>query len=188
MIAMRYVTTLFFILLYFYSSAQNPSEYGAVHPDAVPEASDWEPLIGSCTCKSVQRNNDGSWQDTTELTWIWKYIMEGKAVQDITIKKDGNHTSSIRQFNADSSLWYVTFFSASSAVASPPTWEGEKVDDDIILYKPQTAPNGMEGYYKITFSEISNDGFNWIGEWVDPKETFSYPTWKIYCRKTEDSD
>jgi len=27
----------------------------------------------------------------------------------------------------------------------------------------QPAPNGMEGFYKIFISDISDEGFNWLG-------------------------
>lgn len=178
---MKYIVGILLIFLSFISDCQD--SYGQVHPEAPPEASDWQPLIGTCICSSIQRNPDGTWQDTTQLSWVWKYIMEGKAVQDITIKGDGNHTTSIRQYLPDSSKWYVTFFSANGVASSPPTWAGGKVDNDIILYKKHTAPNGMEGFYKITFSEISDHGFNWLGEWVNPDESIRYPTWKIFCRK-----
>ena len=41
----------------------------------------------------------------------------------------------------------------------------------------------MEGNYRITFKNISNDGFNWIGEWVNLDESIVFPTWKIECIK-----
>ena len=63
-------------------------------------------------------------------------------------------------------------------------WSGNKTTDGkIILYRPQKAPNDMEGFYKINFYDISEDGFKWLGEWVNPTETISYPTWKIDCKK-----
>ena len=71
----------------------------------------------------------------------------------------------------------------SSATPTLSSWEGGKIGEDIILYREQKAPNGMEGYYKITFKEITESGFNWLGEWVTLDESFKYPTWKIYCTK-----
>lgn len=41
----------------------------------------------------------------------------------------------------------------------------------------------MDGFYKITFYDISEEGFKWLGEWVNTTETFSFPTWKIDCKK-----
>ena len=159
--------------------------YGKAHTEGPEAIKDWDPLIGKCQCRSVQRNPDGTWQDTIDMTWIWQYILDGKAVQDFSLKADGRHASSVRQYIPDSSKWYVTFFSTFLPSSSPSTWEGGKVNKDIILYKSKTAPNGLKGFYKITFSDISYEGFNWLGEWVNPDETIRYPTWKIFCKKKE---
>ncbi len=78
--------------------------------------------------------------------------MNGMAVQDETWKVDGTHSGSIRQYNADSSRWYVHYYSASSAVNTLPAWEGNKNENGkIILYRKQRAPNGMDGYYLSTY-------------------------------------
>jgi hypothetical protein len=62
-------------------------------------------------------------------------------------------------------------------------WEGNRTGNKIILYREQAAPNGLEGFYKLTFFDITNKGYHWLGEWVDKQESFSYPTWKIFCKK-----
>jgi len=56
----------------------------------------------------------------------------------------------------------------------------------MVLYKEQKAPNGMAGFYKITFSEMTEDGFKWSGDWVNPDESIVYPTWKIECIKRKE--
>lgn len=157
--------------------------HGLLNPEAPAEVADFAPLIGTCQCKSVSRIDQTTWADTTNMIWTWKYIMNGTAVQDETLKEDGSYAGSIRQFIADSSHWYVHYYSSSGPTPVLPAWEGNKVDDKIILYRDQTAPNGMEGFYKITFSDMTEEGFNWLGEWVSVGETFSYPTWYIFCRK-----
>lgn len=127
--------------------------YGSYNPEAPVELKDFEPMIGSSLCESVQRNPDGSWQDTTDVIWEFRYIFDGKAVQDITWKGDGNHSSSIRQFNADSSKWAVTYFSANNANFNPPGWYGGKTDNgNIVLTRPQQAPgSGTPGTNRLTF-------------------------------------
>ena len=65
----------------------------------------------------------------------------------------------------------------------PKTWEGGMKDDKILLYNKQKAPNGLDGFYRITFSDISTGGFNWNGEWVSTDESIVYPTWKIWCKQ-----
>ena len=110
--------------------------------------------------------------------------MNGKAVQDETLKTDGKNAGSIRQFIADSSRWYVHYYTSVAPTTKLPAWEGEVADNgEIILYRDQKAPNGLDGKYKITFYNISEKGFNWLGEWVTPDESIKYPTWKIFCKK-----
>lgn len=161
--------------------------FGRPNPNGPTELSDWKGVIGTCECKSVSRLNQTSWADTVNMIWTFKYIMNGMGVQDETLKEDGVHSGSIRQFNADSSRWYVHYY--SNAVASPSlrSWEGVLEENgNIVLYSEQASPNGLDGYFRLTFSEINKKGFNWVGEWVNTSETFAYPTWRIFClRKNE---
>jgi hypothetical protein len=160
--------------------------FGLPNPAMPAEFADFAPLIGECTCKSVSRIDQNTWADTIMMTWRFKYIMNGMAIQDETLKEDGLHSGSIRQFIPDSSRWYVHYYSSGKPSTVLSAWEGNKTENgNIILYRDQPAPNGTPGGYKITFSEISDTGFNWLGEWVNKGETFSYPTWKIYCRRQE---
>ena len=161
--------------------------FGRLNPKAYPQTGDFAPLIGSSECISETRTPDGSWNKPVSMIWKFKYIMNGMAVQDETLKEDGVHSGSIRQFNPDSSAWFVHYYSSGSAAPALPAWKGGKNENgDIILYREQKAPNGMDGFYKINFTEITEEGFEWFGEWVNIGETFSYPAWKISCKKTDD--
>ncbi len=165
-----------------------PSEafpYGRPHPEAPQQIKDFEPIIGKCNCKSITRKANGQWNDTLQMTWTFKYIMNGYAIQDETLKEDGGHSGSIRQFIADSSKWYVHYYSNKSPSPILPAWEGHKQGDSIVLYRAQKAPTGQEGFYRITFKNMNKKGFDWLGEWVNTTETFRYPTWKIYCTKED---
>lgn len=156
--------------------------YGLPNPDAPAAVKDFHPLIGSHNCKSEARNPDGTWADAEEIIWRWKYIMNGMGVQDETLKPDGAHSGSIRQYIADSSRWYVHYYSNKGPTTTLPTWEGTKADDgNIVLFREQQAPNGMDGFYRLTFSDISDQGYQWIGEWVNTDQSIVYPTWKIDC-------
>ncbi|WP_431137572.1 hypothetical protein [Psychroserpens mesophilus] len=157
--------------------------YGQPHPDAPQQIKDYEPMIGLCNCKSTTRNQDGTWNASENITWEWKYIMNGTAVQDETLKPDGSHSGSIRQFIKDSSKWYVHWFSAKTPSPVFPVWEGYKKEDKIVLYKKQKAPNGADGYFRLTFYDMSKSGYKWIGEWIDITETVVFPTWKIECKR-----
>ena len=158
--------------------------YGRPNPEAPIEIKDFEGLIGSCNCMSQSRKPDGSWSEAIAMVWKWKYIMNGMAVQDETLKSDGNHSGSIRQFNTEKSKWYVHYYASNQAVDRLPTWEGTKKDDGtIVLYRNQPSPQGTPGFYRLTFYDINDMGYNWVGEWVDTTETTVYPTWKISCSR-----
>ena len=163
------------------SSATLP--FGKPNPKAPEQIRDFEPMIGECNCKSVTRNQDGTWAEPVDMIWRFKYIMNGFAVQDETLKTDGTFSGSIRQFSADSSKWYVHYYTSKFPRQTLSTWEGNKIDGKIILYKEQKAPNGTEGFYKITFYDMTENGYKWIGEWVNKDESIIYPTWKIECTK-----
>ena len=162
-------------------SKENP--FGKYNPVAPKQVQDFKDLIGECYCKSESRKPDGSWSKSVDMIWRWKYIMNGTAVQDETLKADGKHSGSIRQFDKDSLQWNVHYY--SSTITSPLNfWKGNKnKDGTIVLYKEQKAPNGTNGFSRLTFYDINKDGYKWIGEWVDTSEKISYPFWKITCVK-----
>lgn len=160
--------------------------YGKLNPEAPKETADFAPMIGLCDCESVSRKQDGTWAAPVKMIWKWKYIMNGMGVQDETLKADGKHSGSIRQFDKDSTRWNVHYYSSAKPSPVLSVWNGNKKGNDIVLYKEQNAPNGTEGFYRLTFYEISAKGYKWIGEWVDKSEKIVYPTWKISCTKRED--
>ncbi len=161
-------------------SAEHP--FGLPNPNAPTELLDFAPLIGECDCTSATRNPDQTWAEPVSMVWRFKYIMNGMGVQDETLKEDGTYSGSIRQFIPDSTRWYVHYYSSGSPSPSLPTWEGNKAKEGkIILYREQKAPNGMDGYYRLSFYDIDGQGFKWIGEWVNKDESVVFPTWKIDC-------
>lgn len=157
--------------------------FGKINPNAPKQLSDFQSMIGICDCASERRNQDGTWQDPIKMVWKFKYIMNGMAVQDETHKEDGIHSGSIRQFNSDSLQWYVHYYSSNSPTPKLSTWAGGKQNDKIVLSMPQKAPNGMDGFSRLTFYDISDNGFKWIGEWVDTSGQVAFPFWKIDCTK-----
>ncbi|WP_109299874.1 hypothetical protein [Aquimarina sp. AU474] len=189
---MKQLVTSLFLLAQIIAVAQysyEPSQehpFGLPNPNAPKEIQDFAPLIGICDCLSITRNKDQTWAAPNKMSWKFKYIMNGMAVQDETLKEDGKHSGSIRQFIADSSKWYVHYYSSSAPTTVLSAWEGNKKEGKIILYRKQKAPNGMDGFYKINFYDIKENGFKWLGEWVNTNESISFPTWKIECTKRKE--
>lgn len=164
----------------------NPSAmypFGRPNPQAAQQITDFEELIGICNCESIRRNSDGSWQDSSAMVWKFKYIMNGLAIQDETWNADGSCATSIRRFNPDSLNWVVSYYGSRAVPNTVSIWLGKRVNDQIILKMPQKAPNGTEGTSRLTFYDISNNGFKWKGEWVSLDGSIVYPFWKIYCNK-----
>jgi len=192
----RYCFSILLVLGFTNLTAQTTYDYaaseaypfGLPNPNAPEQIKDYAPMIGECDCKSTTRNADQTWpEESVDMIWRFKYIMNGMGVQDETLKSDGGHSGSIRQYSQDSSKWFVHYYSNRGVTPILSAWSGNKTENgDIVLYKPQKAPNGMDGFYKITFHNISAEGFNWLGEWVNTTETFSYPNWKIECKKREE--
>ncbi len=163
--------------------ANNRYPYGRMNPDAPRQTADFDQLIGENTCLSLVRNPDGTWQDTLKMIWTFKYIMNGHAVQDEVFSERNRYAGSIRQYNSDSSKWFVSYYSNAS-VSSLAFWTGIKESDGrIVLHRPQASPQGQPGDSRLTFYDIGLNGFNWIGEWVSENGTVIYPFWKIYCTR-----
>ena len=191
----KYLTISFLIVAFFIANAQTKSFYsydvskenpfGKYNPTAPKQVQDFKDFIGECNCTSQSRKPDGSWALPIKMIWRWKYIMNGTAVQDETLKEDGKHSGSIRQFNKDSMQWNVHYYSSSPTVPLN-FWKGSKnKDGNIVLYKEQKAPNGTDGFSRLTFYDINKMGYKWIGEWVDKSEKVTFPFWKIVCVKKE---
>jgi hypothetical protein len=183
------ITTTLLSLWAFISFAQDyPYEvskefpFGRPNSDAPSQIKDFEPMIGRCDCKSVTRVDQNTWADTVDMVWTFKYIMNGTAVQDEVLRPNGLYAGSLRQYHVDSASWYVHYYS-NVVVPTLPAWGGNREDGKIILYREQKSPNGLDGFYKITFSDFTDTGYNWLGEWVNTDETFHYPTWRIFCKK-----
>jgi len=157
--------------------------FGTPNPQAPAQIADFEPMIGLCDCKSVQRNGDGTWQDTLNMQWKFKYIMNGTAIQDEVWRDNDMYAGSIRQYHVDSAKWVVSYFSYPSVSTSPGIWMGSRKENEIVLYMDQKAPNGMEGKSRLTFYAWDDTGYKWKGEWITPDAMVVYPFWTIECTR-----
>lgn len=155
--------------------------FGRPNPDAPEQLSQFAFLIGKNDCTEARRSQDGqSWNEGTR-TWDAHYSMNGFAVYDTGISDSGANSNQ-RVFDEKTGEWHVTFFSTPNYGSG--VWRGVLEGDRIVLKQPQAAPaNNMPGFSRLTFSEINDHGFNWIGEWVSADNTVVYPFWRISCRK-----
>ncbi|WP_460217964.1 hypothetical protein [Psychroserpens sp. MEBiC05023] len=164
------------------ANEQNP--YGRPNSNAPEELQDFEKLIGICNCKSVQYNGDVA-GDTLNLKWRWKYILNGNAIQDDGWLDNGKIITpftSIRILNPHTKQWQVPFF-VPFMTSEPQIWKGGKLGDEIVLRKSEPKSNGHEIESVLTFSNITEKGFNWIGKFVNLSSKKETVFWKIWCVK-----
>ncbi|WP_435625696.1 hypothetical protein [Flagellimonas sp.] len=148
--------------------------------------SEYENMIGTCHCKSIFRDQKGAWNDTINLTWNWKYIMDQKGIQDEGwYFSNGRkyHFTSIRVFDTINKQWYVSYFTPNLS-SVPETWVGGKQGNEIVLKKEEATENGLVESI-LTFSNISKKGFDWEGKVMNKEKEMVYPFWKIWCLKEE---
>jgi len=165
-------------------STENP--YGRSNASEVSQLNDYDQLIGVCSCRSTRLQQDGSWSKPVLLKWKWKYIMNGNGVQDegwYGDEKNVSYFTSIRLYDATKKHWYVTYF-APNQTKEPDTWTGGLVDKNIVLKGDIKTPSGNV-FSILTFSNISDKGFDWEGKILNSEEdTIGRSFWKITCEKT----
>ena len=149
-----------------------------------PSLSDFSEMIGTCDCKSKRMGKDGKWLKAVDATWTFKYIMDGKGVQDDFSLADGSSGGSIRQYNEKVKSWFVHYYASNSPTPRLQSWKGKRNDKgNIVLYSPQQSATGEDGFLKLTFHDISKKGYKWKGEWVNKDESKINPFWTIECVK-----
>ncbi len=158
---------------------------GSYNPAAPRELKQFDFMVNVCDCKSVNRNPDGSWQDSVAMVWMAKYILNGTGIQDFSWKEGGLASSSVRQYDTTSQQWVVTYFSFPGVTTAPGVWLGawDEESQKMVLKKEQKAPNGMEGNSVLTFYDISEKGFKWEGKWISTDGQFTWPFWRIECQR-----
>jgi hypothetical protein len=98
--------------------------------------------------------------------WIFSWILEGRAIQDVWIIPDRNRRNceklakgewgtTIRFFNTALSVWNVVWIGPVKGRFN--TFMARKVEDEIVLEET----NNPEFKMKWIFSEITSTSFNW---------------------------
>nr|WP_321231825.1 hypothetical protein [uncultured Psychroserpens sp.] len=196
----KLITFIFIILLGFYSSnaqqnntlnsdlvayeSNDENPFGKPNKNAPEQIRDFEKFIGVCNCKSVQYSGNGV-GDTLALKWRWKYILNGNAIQDDGwFGNESSQTAftSIRILNPQTKQWQVPFFTPYM-ISEPQIWNGGKEGENIVLRKPEAKQNNDHIESVLTFSNITENGFNWTGKIVNLDSKKETVFWRIWCVK-----
>lgn len=155
--------------------------FGRPHPDAPPQLQEFAFMIGQNDCVDERLNQaTGEWV-TSARTWDAYYYLNGRAIRD-TGRSGATTNGNVRIFDIGSGQWRVTFF--ASPTYGTGTWVGGMEGDNMVLRLPQKAPGtDIDGFSTLTFSNISEQGFDWSGVWISADGEARFPFWRISCHK-----
>ncbi|NKB32377.1 MAG: hypothetical protein GKR91_04695 [Pseudomonadales bacterium] len=166
------------------SLAYEPSQsypFGRPNPAAPEQLAQFHFMIGRNDCVEERLNNGtGEW-DEGRRTWDAQYFMNGYAIED-SGRSGATTNGNIRIYDANADQWNVTFYSMPSF--STGVWSGGMEAGNMVLRQPQKAPGtDFDGHSTLTFSKISENSFDWSGEWISVDGSAVFPFWRISCTK-----
>jgi|TARA_R100000455_G_C6263104_1_gene118378 hypothetical protein len=138
--------------------------FGRAHPDAPAQLADFAFMIGSFNCHDERRLPDGSMQGF-DAVWTARYFLNGHAIQD-QYWAQGFYTSNIRQLDESAGVWRVHYLSEPGYASG--VWSGTREGDEITLTRDIEQPGGGVVVSRLTFSNLSGDGFAWRSESLLP--------------------
>ncbi len=156
--------------------------FGRPNPQAPSELAQFAFMIGKNNCSEERLNSaSGEWE-RSERTWDAHYFLNGYGIFD-SGKSTSSVNSNARIFDTVSNQWQVTFF--SMPVYGSGVWKGGLEGNNIVLKQAQKAPGTqLDGFSRLTFSNIGKEGFDWAGEWVSEDGSIVFPFWRISCEKS----
>lgn len=157
--------------------------FGRPNPAAPEELAQFHFMVGENDCSEERLNSATQQWERSARTWDAHYTMNGFAILD-TGRSGSTSNGNMRIFDPLSGQWQVHFF--SMPVYGSGIWTGGMEQDKMVLRQPQKAPGtDFDGVSRLTFFNISDQGFSWIGEWVSEDGSVVIPFWRISCWKRQ---
>lgn len=151
----------------FLSNSENP--YGRLHPDAPPETELWGQLAGEWQCTAQILQPNGQWGPGGKAKWVWKYTLDGFAVQDVwfvewldlppgmaQINRPFVGTN-FRIFDPEKGKWEAIWFANNKNRMS--TFVAINDGDKVIMEGKNRGRHS-----RITFYNMSENSFDWKSE------------------------
>jgi len=152
-----------------------PAEgFGAPAPDAPPELRQFGQLAGIWLAEQEIRRRDGTWVTAGPALWVWRYALDGFAVQDLWFQAADqlpeylgplgrNYLlSGLRFYSPSSQRWEIAW--VANGLGQTPgndfgTFEGRMIDGRLVMTSPAAA-----NPQRIVFSDFAPDAFLWTSE------------------------
>ena len=151
--------------------------YGKLNPNAPIETKQFSFMIGEFICRDRSLRPDGKWAESNVI-WNSSYFLNGSGIQDKFWSETVVATGT-RIFDSTKKKWVVYYFQTSPAYYTG-VWEGLYEGTDMVM----RAARG-ESESRLTFHNIKDNSFEWVGESVD-KAGKASPFWIITCNRKSD--
>ena len=151
---------------------------GRLHENAPAETQEFGRLVGVWNVTDVEMQGpNGQWVPSAPAVWVWKYTIDGFAVQDLfyqaadrlptymgTLGRDYMLTA-MRIFDARAGQWKVAWM-ANGAGKVPGqdfgTFVARMEGEELIM----TSPGGDGApLQRVVFSDFTGDSFRWRSEY-----------------------
>lgn len=151
---------------------------GEPHPDAPVETAQFGQLVGVWEAEQEMRTQDGGWMTVGHGLWVWKYTLQGFAVEDLWFQSAEELPlylaglgrayllGSRRIFDARSGRWHVAWM--TNAAGQTPgsdfgTFSAQLEQDRLVMTAPVDPSYGAQ---RVIFSHITADSFRWQSEYA----------------------
>lgn len=155
--------------------------YGQRNPTAPPETTQFDFLIGEHSCNDEFIELDGK-TEHLKSRWRGEYVLNGLAIQD-HYWSDRFSATNIRIFDAAETQWIVSYFRLPNFRSG--LWKGRASDNRIVL-RQSFEREGAIVESTLTFKNISQNGFDWVSEYVSG--TKRHVSWTSNCRRIENEE
>ncbi|MEM9680338.1 MAG: hypothetical protein AAF901_08450 [Bacteroidota bacterium] len=184
---MRHLYLVFItqLLVFNCSTSQNneSSNFGILNPDAPKETIQYGQLIGEWDIIFYGRVNDSTWAES-KANWIFKYILDGYAVQDYWTNFSDKEKfpqskdllgTNVRIYNPKLKEWQCVWIE-NGTNSIDGIWKSYKNEKDHIVLKDNNNS------WVITFYNITSESFDWKWDFIQ-KDGSTQTNFKIKATK-----
>lgn len=151
------------------------------NPDAPPGIEQYGQFVGRWTCIPASQQADGEWKEfDARPTWVWHYVLEGRAIQDVWIpdpeKSPPGATmgTNLRVYDAENDRWDMVWTTETLGGFQQFT---AKMRNGEIVMRGDIAEGPRPAHLaRITFHNISDAHFDWKYEASAPGDG---ETWQL---------
>jgi len=143
-----------------FKNVDSANLWGTANKEAPDEVKQYGQLAGLWAIKTKNMDRAGKWSDGKPAFWVFKYILDGFAVQDLYLQDKGDGTdvkiTQIRQFDLKIKKWTVAWINTVSTKNG--SFISHKEDDAMIMIDAKQLEDPK---YRVVFKNMSAETFVW---------------------------